>query len=1013
MEYIQFNLPNSLLTLFNEGLRKNPEATAVRWDCDVENVHVLSYGNVNSDSNSIAEQLVYLQTIHEVVCLSATPLKSTLCSIIGTLKAECAFAFVDVKAAHKFELNFINRLGAKFMIIDEEEYTVVKELMPYIDVIKKIDCQAGILLVIELLTSERKKYNFFESPLAYCIETSGSTGQPKLVKVPHSCIVFNVIDFRDRYGLTSEDVVFVASPLTFDPSVVDIFLALSRGASMLLVPEQLKIIPDKLVNILTCRNKVTIIQATPSFIRRIESDVLRKTLLSENSSLRVLGLGGEECPSKQKLLSWKHHENKTQIFNVYGITEVSSWASIQLVDFDQNSPDLIPLGEPLLGTEIQVFNSEGMLVTEAGIGHLYVGGSKRICFLGWEDSSIISKAPMRPTGDVVRLDENGDLFYLMRLDDQIKRNGKKVPVKQIETIANSMIEIEDCKLLYEENSQSLILAVNFKNEYRNDSVSLIRGLKAKFTIAVPNHSCPDKIVSLHYFPVSKHGKINKKTLMELCKLNLNDRPGDIDLRYETVCTTILNLCKLYLGNKVSINSSSNFILHGGTSFMAIRLVNEILSCLRIQHAPQLIDKLLKSDLQTVCEYVHSVATNHTQLLDRPNNDLLLSSTSDAVTSNEKVDDYIGLTETISRGNTLLLRNKLNMHAPKIVFELSLHQAWKHNTGKCVDASPFIIKLPNVGSVIYVGSHSHCLYAITADTGQLLWSFQAADRIESTACATTCGAYIFIGSYDQCLYCIESQSGIEKWRFIAGGIIKSSPAYDPISNYIYFGAYDHLFYCIEARTGMCMWKSNISNGSIFSSPCVSKDPHHIYTGTLDGKLACLCPKSGKVLWRFNVDKPIFSSCKLVPLGICVGCVDGRIYCLSHGGEKIWEFLTEEPVFSSSCVALSSSIEGHIICGSHDKHIYCLNVENGHMVWKTLLDSFVYSTPYVVSFNDDEITVVISCCTSGTLYCLNAIDGKVLASYKFPGETFSSPVVDGDRIIIGCRDNFVYSLHLNIK
>lgn len=77
------------------------------------------------------------------------------------------------------------------------------------------------------------------------------------------------------------------------------------------------------------RNKLFLmyLQVTPTLLRRFGSQIIKSTVLSASTSLRVLALGGEAFPSLTVLQSWREVGNRTQIFNVYGITEVSSWAT--------------------------------------------------------------------------------------------------------------------------------------------------------------------------------------------------------------------------------------------------------------------------------------------------------------------------------------------------------------------------------------------------------------------------------------------------------------------------------------------------------------------------------------------------------------------------------------------------------------------------------------------------------------------------------------------------------------
>jgi acyl-CoA synthetase len=133
--------------------------------------------------------------------------------------------------------------------------------------------------------------------------------------------------------------------------------------------------------------RVTVLEATPSFVMRWSVEEIQSTVLCEKSSLRVLVLGGEPCPSVQVLRQWKSKENNTEIFSVYGITEVSCWATVhevmiqsvaQLSDCNAcemqvtSQQDAVPLGKALSETLLAVKNELGEDVF-TGEGELYIG----------------------------------------------------------------------------------------------------------------------------------------------------------------------------------------------------------------------------------------------------------------------------------------------------------------------------------------------------------------------------------------------------------------------------------------------------------------------------------------------------------------------------------------------------------------------------------------------------------------------------------------------------------------
>lgn len=205
---------------------------------------------------------------------------------------------------------------------------------------------------------------------AYAITTSGSTGIPKVVKVPDACIVPNILDLRDILRLSSDDKIAQITSLTFDPSIVEIFLSLSSGCAMLFVSKDVASSQDRLLRLIYER-RVTFIQTTPSLWRYGWSGGdIRDTILSENSFLRILILGGEPFPRIDSIRELKDPRNRTKIYNIYGITEVSCWASVKEIDIkngiDQN------LGKTLSHTIFEVRNQSGDVVQD-GEGVLYIG----------------------------------------------------------------------------------------------------------------------------------------------------------------------------------------------------------------------------------------------------------------------------------------------------------------------------------------------------------------------------------------------------------------------------------------------------------------------------------------------------------------------------------------------------------------------------------------------------------------------------------------------------------------
>lgn len=129
-----------------------------------------------------------------------------------------------------------------------------------------------------------------------------------------------------------------------------------------------------------------------------------------------------------------------------------------------------------------------------------------------------------------------------------------------------------------------------------------------------------------------------------------------------------------------------------------------------------------------------------------------------------------------------------------------------------------------------------------------------------------------------------------------------------------------------------------------------------------------------------------------------------------------------IFSSCSILQTEDLQSHtgtkILCGSHDKCLYCWN-ENLELEWRTELDSEVYSIPsyFPVRFPAPHQHIGLQCisiCSSaGVLYLVNMHSGCVICELKLPSEVFSSPICLENNVIVGCRDNYIYCIEAFLK
>lgn len=838
-------------------------------------------------------------------------------------KCHLKYVLVEKKQANKFKSSHETVLNCDIVSVEHRDLVLFTlhwengEVTTLSDREEKCEINDGKTSMNSEDSSDEKAHMDIrrECCLAYVLHTSGTTGTPKIVRVPHACILPNVQHFRLLFDITQEDVLFLASPLTFDPSVVEIFVSLSSGARLLIVPTSVKMLPSKLADVLFSRHRVTVLQATPTLLRRFGCELIKSTVLSEHTSLRVLALGGEAFPSLTILKSWRDKGNKTRIFNIYGITEVSSWATFyRIPDEILNSPvkheSPVQLGSPLFGTVVEVRDTNGSPVHE-GTGQVFLGGENRVCFL--DDEMTVPLSTMRATGDFVTV-KDGEIFFLGRKDSQIKRHGKRLNIELVQQVAEELHQVDSCAVTWY-NQEKLILFIVSK-------VGLVKDhIFKELQKHLPTHALPDDMVLIDTLPFTCHGKIDVSELNKIYLDYINAQPRNKIHGKEELWEKLQHLWKSILSlpedpeDTLKVPDDSVFLDSGGDSLKSMWLLNEI-EKLTGTSVPGLLECILSSSILEIYNHIIQTVFTHEDLKVNKGHAVKrkLSDTDPEEASGKPahlestlpftLDSETNALIALSRGSQLLslgTRKLLTKLGPRpsvcsldlipqtntqVLEDLSpppadeklkkppvsqeekpvvgvetmvLRERWRSDTGKCVDASPLLVRASVDGpsTTVYVGSHSHRVKAVDLYSGKVRWEQLLGDRIESSACVSKCGNFIIVGCYNGLVYVLKSNNGEKYWAFTTEDAVKSSPTMDPTTGLVYVGSHDQHAYALNIYEKKCVWKLKCG-GALFSSPCLSPNPHHLYCATLRGLLLAVNPAAGSVVWKHSCGKPLFSS-----------------------------------------------------------------------------------------------------------------------------------------------------------
>ncbi len=451
----------------------------------------MTYAEAENQSNAIANHLIENGVKQgDVVGLEMNRSCELITAMLGILKSGAAYLPIQSTLPEERKDFMINDASVKVLLTDVENHEL-----------------EGSLAVVQV--SDALNQANFASPslavreedVAYIIYTSGSTGKPKGVEVLHKNAINLVYAQRETFKIDRSEKIMQFASISFDASVEQIWLALSTGARLVLVEEQL--IPNIPEFVAYMEEKgITHLHATPSFLDRLEGPV---------ASLKRIIAGGEEC--KPSLIN--KFVQKVPVYNEYGPTETTITAT--MATFRNEVAEPVSIGKPLANYSAFVLGQDYQLLPKGMVGELFIGGSgvakgylnrEELTADSFIERPEISNQRLYATGDLVRWTTTGELIYLGRKDDQIKVRGYRIETGEIESVALSHPGIEHAVVSVKEFGEDVRLLLHYKGKETVSQDELKEYLVGK----IPGYMVPDYCIPVQRMPLNANGKIDKKAL---------------------------------------------------------------------------------------------------------------------------------------------------------------------------------------------------------------------------------------------------------------------------------------------------------------------------------------------------------------------------------------------------------------------------------------------------------------------------------------------------------------------
>lgn len=578
--------------LFESQAQRTPDAVALLS----EDEH-LTYRQLNESANQLAHHLRAIGIGPDAlvaICMERSP--DLIVGLLAILKA--GGAYVPLDPAHPKERVAITLADARPAVMLAHSRTV-EHLPP---------CDAGLVCVdwersrIEQRSKENLDIRLDAENLAYVIYTSGSTGDPKGVMVEHRSVV-NYINFAvAEFAIEPSDRVMQFASITFDTSAEEIYPCFTCGATLVLRDKSILGSTSSFLDHCAAQ-AVTVLDLPTAYWHQ-----LTERVCAEGSglppSLRLVIIGGESALPERLAMWQKQIGSRVRLINTYGPTEATIvTTACDLTPSQEQEPVSLnpidhkviaykaPIGRPIANVSVYVLDRNLQPLPVGVPGELHIGGDALargyLNRLELTAEKFIANpfdknggSRLYRTGDLARYLPDGNIEFCGRVDSQVKINGFRVELGDIEaTLARSSI-VSGAAVAVRENApgekQLVAYIVPAADCASIDRSTMSRRLKTFLKSKLPHYMIPSVFIAVDALPLSRSGKLDRKSLPAPHQAEGNRsgayvRPRD-PLEY--------HLAQIWeeLFDLRPIGITDNFFSLGGHSLLSIRMMD------RIEHA---------------------------------------------------------------------------------------------------------------------------------------------------------------------------------------------------------------------------------------------------------------------------------------------------------------------------------------------------------------------------------------------------------------------------------------------
>jgi len=443
---------------------------------------------------------------------------ASLASIFGILKCGAAYVPVDSTAPASRNGFIFTDCAVRFVISRNPDGTGLDAGAAISHPFGRDEGLLADLMLVPGASAKTAESVTVDPDLAYILYTSGSTGKPKGVMLTHSNALAFVDWCSDTFTPNEEDRFSSHAPFHFDLSILDIYLSIKHGASLVLISEDAGRQPKTLASLIS-DERISIWYSTPSILRLLLD--VKDVENYDHSSLRIVFFAGEVFPIKH-LRSLVDLWPEPAYFNLYGPTETNVCTYFEVpTPLPTDRTEAMPIGTVSSGDFAKVMDEQDNEVSRGEEGELYVTGpSVTSGYWNLPERNAVafftdpSGTKWYKTGDVVREDDDGNYIYVSRRDRMIKRHGYRVELGEIEAALYRHESITEAAVVAIPDAEGGMMVKAFINWTGDDKPSIIK-LKRFCIENLTSYMIPDRFSIQPELPKTSTDKIDYQRLKEM------------------------------------------------------------------------------------------------------------------------------------------------------------------------------------------------------------------------------------------------------------------------------------------------------------------------------------------------------------------------------------------------------------------------------------------------------------------------------------------------------------------